>query len=51
MHFDGSAEGIENSDLGDGEFQKLLTSTLYAQRASGKPDAMVVQERERKVHN
>ena len=29
-----------------GELQKLLTSPLYAQRASGKPDAMVVQERE-----
>ena len=28
------------------EIQKLLTSPLYAQRASGKPDVMVFQERE-----
>ena len=34
------------SDLEDGELQKMLTSPLYAQKASGKPDAMVVQERE-----
>ena len=39
-------EGIADSDLEDGELQKLLTSPLYAQRASGKPDAMVVQKRE-----
>ena len=46
MHFDESMESIVDSDLEDGESQKLLTSPLYAQRASGKPDAMVVQERE-----
>ena len=46
MHFDESMESIADSDLEDGELQKLLTSPLYAQRASGKPDAMVVQERE-----
>ena len=45
MHFDESMESIADSDLEDGELQKLLTSPLYAQRASGKPDAMVVQER------
>ena len=32
--------------LEDGELQKMLTSPLYAQKASGKPDAMIVQERE-----
>ena len=47
MHFDESMESIADSDLEDGELQKWLTSPLYAQRASGKPDAMVVQERER----
>ena len=46
MHFDDSAEGIAGSDLEDGEIQKMLNSPLYAQRASGKPDAMVVQGRE-----
>ena len=45
MHFDESMESIADSDLEDGEIKKLLTSSLYAQRASGKPDAMVVQER------
>ena len=45
MHFDESMESIADSDLEDGELQKLLTSPLYAQRASGKPDAMVVRER------
>ena len=45
MYSDESTESIADSDL-DGELQKLLTSPLYAQRASGKPDAMVVQERE-----
>ena len=46
MHFDESMESTADSDLEDGELQKLLTSPRYAQRASGKPDAMVVQERE-----
>ena len=46
MHFDDSAEGIADSDLEDGELQKMLTSPLYAQKASEKRDAMVVQERE-----
>ena len=49
MHFDDSVESIADSDLEDGELQKMLTSPLYAQRVSGKPDAMVVQEREREV--
>ena len=30
----------------DGELQKMLTSPLIAQKASVKPDEMVVQERE-----
>ena len=46
MHFDDSVEGIADSDLEDGESQKMLTSPLYVQKASGKPDAMVMQERE-----
>ena len=46
MHFDDSVESIADSDLEDGELQKMLTSPLYAQKASGKPDVMVVQERE-----
>ena len=44
-HFDDSVESTADSDLDDGELQKMLTSPLYAQKASGKPDAMVVQER------
>ena len=48
MHFDDSVESIADSDLEDGKLQKMLTSPLYAQKASGKPDAMVVQERESK---
>ena len=35
-----------DSDLEDGELQKMLTSPLYAQKTSVKPDAMVMQERE-----
>ena len=47
MHIDESIESIAtDSDLKDVELQKLLTSPLCDQRASGKPDAMVVQERE-----
>ena len=46
IHFDDSAENIADSDLEDGELQKMLTSPMYAQKASGKPDAVVVQERE-----
>ena len=41
MHLDDSVESI--ADLGDGELQKMLTSPLYAQKALGKPDAMVAQ--------
>ena len=40
MHFDDSVGSIADSDLEDGEVQKMLTSPLYAQKASGKPDAM-----------
>ena len=47
MNFDESTESIAaDSDLEDGEIKKLLTSQLYAQKASGRPDAMVIQERE-----
>ena len=46
MHFDDSAESIADSDLEDGELHKMLTSPLYAQKASGTPDALVVQEAE-----
>ena len=44
MHVDDSAESIADSDLEDGELQKMLTSPLYAQKASGKPDAMFSSE-------
>ena len=47
MHFDDSVESIADTDLEDGELQKRLTSPLYAQKASGKPDAIVGKERER----
>ena len=46
LHFDDSVESTADSDLEDGELQKMLTAPLYAQRASGKCDAMVMQERE-----
>ena len=46
-HFDDSVESIADSDLEDGELQKMLSSPLYAQKASRRPDAMVLQERER----
>ena len=46
MHVDDSVESIADSDLEDGELRKMLTSPLYVQKASEKPDAMVVQERE-----
>ena len=46
MHVDDSVESVADSDLEDGELQKMLTSPLYVQKASGKPVAMVVQERE-----
>ena len=44
MHFDDSAETTVDSDLEDGELQKRLTSPLYAQKASGKPDALFSSE-------
>ena len=46
VYFDDSVESIADSDLEDGEKQKMLTSPLFAQKASGKPVAKVVQERE-----
>ena len=46
MHFDESMESNVDFDLEDGEIRKLLTLSLYAQRASGRPDAMVTQESE-----
>ena len=45
-HFDDSLESTADSDLEDGELQKMPTSPLYVQKASGKPDAMVIPERE-----
>ena len=36
MHFDDSVECNADSDLEDGELQKMLTSPLYAQKASGE---------------
>ena len=39
-------ESIADSDLEDGELQEALTPPQYAQKASGKPHAMVGQERE-----
>ena len=54
MHFDESMESNADSDLEDGEIRKLLTSSLCAQRASGRPDAMdirtVRQMHERLIH-
>ena len=44
-------QSIADSDHEDGELQKMLTSPLYAQKASGKPDAMVMQEREVSAQN
>ena len=38
MHFDDSVECIADSDLEDVELQKMLTSPLYAQKSSVKPD-------------
>ena len=35
MHFDDSVESTADSDLEDGELQKMLTSPLYAQKAWG----------------
>ena len=46
MHFDESMESNVDSDLEDGKIRKLLTSSLCAQGASGRPDAMVIQEGE-----
>ena len=37
MHFNDSVQSIADSDLEDGELQKMLTSPLYAQKASGTP--------------
>ena len=37
MHFDDSVESVADSDLEDGELQRMLTSPLYAQKASGNP--------------
>ena len=46
MHFDESTESNANSDLGDGEIRKLLTSSVCVQGASGRPDSMAIQESE-----
>ena len=44
MHFDDSVESTADSDVEDGELQKMLTSPLYAQKASEIPDAMFSSE-------
>ena len=44
MHFHDSVESIADSDLEDGELHKMLTSPLYAQKASAKPDALFSPE-------
>ena len=44
MPFDDSVESIADSDLEDGELQKMLTSPLYAQKASVKPDTLFSAE-------
>ena len=46
MRFAHSLESIAHSYLEDGELQKIVISQLYAQKASVKLDAMVVQETE-----
>ena len=46
MHFDESTESNADPDLEGGEIRKLLTSSLCAQGASGRPDAMDIQESE-----
>ena len=42
MHLDESVESTADSDLENGKLQKLLTAPLYARKASGKNDAMVM---------
>ena len=44
MHFDDSVESIADSDLEDGELQKMLTSPLCAQKALEKPNALFSSE-------
>ena len=44
MHFDDSVESIADSDLEDGELQKMLISPLYAQKVSAKPGALFSSE-------
>ena len=44
MHFDESMESNADSDLEEGEIRKLLASSLCTRGASGKPDAMDIQE-------
>ena len=51
MHFDDSVDSIEDSDLEDGELQKMQISPLCAKKASGTPGAMVVQERQVSAQN
>ena len=46
MHFGESMEDNADSDLENGEIRKLLTSSLCAQGASGRPDAIDIQESE-----
>ena len=41
MHFDDPAESIADSDLEDGELQKMLTSPMYAQKSFGETRCIV----------
>ena len=50
MHFGDSVESLADSDLEDSELQKILTSPLYSQKASEKPNKNgYAGEREREV--
>ena len=51
MHVDDCVESTADSDLEDGQLQKILTSPLYVQRASGKPDALLSSEQGNLIRN
>ena len=44
LNFDDSVESLADSNLGDGELQKMQTSPLYVQKALEKPDASFSSE-------
>ena len=49
MHLADSVESTADSDLEGGELQTMLTSPLYAQKASEKPDALFSSEQGRNL--